>query len=153
MKVKADFSALSKKLMFDGATMAEIESMGYQPRKGVNAERIKRAIHKGLKDGMGKTELEIKMVELQLSKMYKSTLALTPSVIRSQAVRLRNDIAKASGVRHTSPGRYQALAQDAKKLARRVSRNAEEYDLHVAMMALDHIETREAIGIKFQEEL
>lgn len=153
MKVKAEFHELAKRLIFTGASMKEIESLGYQPRKGVTAEKVARSIRKGMKDGRGKAEHKIEMVELQLSKMFKSTLALTPSVIRSQAVRLRNDIAKASGVRHSSPGRYQALGQDAKKLARRISQNAEEYDLHVAMMALDHIETREAIGTKFQEEL
>lgn len=76
-KLSAACEKLALKLMFTstGIKVSDLPSIfkdiGVQYRKSKSEEDIRSAIRKGMKAGMFKTECEISMVSLYLSKVVK----------------------------------------------------------------------------------
>lgn len=70
-----DCTSLAKKLLFTKIINSELDNtlykIGLQYRKGKSMYDIPIAISKGLKAGLGKTEYEVSMVALYLSKVFK----------------------------------------------------------------------------------
>ena len=76
MKTKVDFNALSRQIMFEGLTKDYIESEGLQWRKGRDMKTLRNSTRKALKNGFGRTEVELGMLELYLKdefKLYKES--------------------------------------------------------------------------------
>lgn len=55
--------------LITGRTTPELLLGSYDLRKGKEVEDIKRAVQRGIKNGMGKTELEIDAVKSNLEKV------------------------------------------------------------------------------------
>jgi hypothetical protein len=66
------YEQLAKDLMFGQVYTKELEDKyGLQFRKGKSAIDIKNAIHKAGKNGFGKVEFELSMLELYLKDVLK----------------------------------------------------------------------------------
>jgi len=64
---------LAERIMFIGVSDAThwLNILGLEYRKGKDVEDIRKAVKKGLKDGMGKTEHELSMIEIHLTKVLR----------------------------------------------------------------------------------
>ena len=73
-KIKVDFEDLAKKLMFDLPSFVELAKRGgLMFKKGKDMNSINDAIKKAVKNGNGKVEYELSMLELYLKDVFLST--------------------------------------------------------------------------------
>lgn len=72
MTKDVDFEDMARHLMFANTSEAKLlKKYGAVYRKGKGLEDIKHAVRKGLKNGMGKTEFELGMIESYLKDVFK----------------------------------------------------------------------------------
>ncbi len=62
---------LAQNIMFGKVTEADLPSYGLEYRKGKTFADLKKAAQRGLKQGMGKTEFELSMIEVQIKTVLK----------------------------------------------------------------------------------
>ncbi len=67
-----DFERMASDIMFSKTSERKlIEKFGAEYRKGKGFSDLQHAIQKGLKNGMGKTEFELGMIEIYLKDVFK----------------------------------------------------------------------------------
>lgn len=64
---------LSREIMFSSVSESDIISSGLCYRKGKTFSDLKAAVKRGVKQGVGKTECELSMVEVQIKSVLKMT--------------------------------------------------------------------------------
>lgn len=68
-----DFESMASDIMFSKTSERKlIEKFGVEYRKGKGFSDLQHAIQKGLKNGMGKTEFELGMIEIYLKDVFKT---------------------------------------------------------------------------------
>ena len=71
MKTKVNFKALAQQVMFGSLNKDYIESEGLQWRKGRDMLTVRNSVRKAIKNGFGRTEAELGMLELYLKDEFK----------------------------------------------------------------------------------
>ena len=69
-----NYKQMAEDIMFSKATELQLMNkynVSYRSKKGL--EDIKKAIEKALKNGNGKTEVELSFLELHISQIFKET--------------------------------------------------------------------------------
>lgn len=76
MKKEIDYERIASAIMFGGAFSPS--SFGIEYRKGKTIEDVRIAIKKALKNGHGKTECELSMMELYVKDVFKQAKSISP---------------------------------------------------------------------------
>lgn len=83
----------------------------------------------------------------RLRKVFHLSLALTPAVVREEAIALKD------ALRHTqrNTNQFRALERRVQLLAQEIPYDTDNHDYRVAMLALNTVATRENLAIAFKE--
>lgn len=147
MRIPVDFDHLANSLISGAIVQADLDDQGYMFKKGKTWANVDRALRDSAEQALTAQDDRAFLLAERLRKVFHLALALTPSVIKEEALALKKEM------RHTQrqSNRFRALERRVQLLAEQIPLDTNNDDYRAAMLALDIVATRERVTLKFKE--
>jgi hypothetical protein len=147
MRIPVNFDSLASGLISGDIAQADLDNQGYMFKKGKAWASVERALRDSAELALKDQDDRAYLLAERLRKVFHLSLALTPTVVREEAIALKN------AMRHVmrNTNQFRALERRVQLLAREVPNDTDNHDYRVAMYALDIVATRENITLSFKE--
>jgi len=147
MRISVDFDRVANELLDGSLGKDALSARGLCFKKGQSWANVERALASSAEQATLEREDHVFWLGERLRKVFHLSLALTPTVVREEAIVLKD------ALRHTQRNtkQFRALERRVQLLAQEIPYDTENHDYRVAMLALDTVATRENLTIAFKE--
>jgi len=148
MRINTDFDSLATGLIQGDITDADLAPKGIQYRRNQTWANVERALRETALAATRQQEDHGFLLSERLRKVvFRSTLALTPTVAKQEAILLKETIRFTT----KNTNQHRSLARRIQLLAAALPADTDNADYQAALLALDIAATRENIPLQPQK--